>query len=124
MPLNIKTKYKMNNTIFLWQTAAATTGQENNPLVTIAFMVVGLAVFYFFMIRPQAKQQKEENNFVEMLKKGAKVVTTGGIHGSIVEVNEETISIMIAPKTFITVQKSSISLSLTKAVYGEKETKK
>lgn len=52
-----------------------------------------LVVFYFFMIRPQMKKQKELKKFREGLKVGDKVVTIGGIHGKILEVAESTILI-------------------------------
>ena len=46
------------------------------------FLLVGLlAIFYFFMIRPQQKRQKEQRNFIAAIKKGDEVVTAGGIHG-------------------------------------------
>jgi preprotein translocase subunit YajC len=52
-----------------------------------------LVVFYFFMIRPQMKKQKELKKFRESLKAGDKVVTIGGIHGKILEVNDATVLI-------------------------------
>lgn len=52
-----------------------------------------LVVFYFFMIRPQMKKQKELKNFRESLKVGDKVVTIGGIHGKILELNDSTVLI-------------------------------
>ena len=85
-------------------------------------MLIGLGIFYFFFIRPQVKEQKAATNFVSALKKGTKIVTNGGMHGTIVELGEDTASILIAPKTIITIQKSSISLGLTNSVYGKKET--
>lgn len=54
-------------------------------------LVMILVVFYFFMIRPQMKKQKELKKFRENLKAGDKVVTIGGVHGKILEVNESTI---------------------------------
>ena len=50
-----------------------------------------LVVFYFFMIRPQMKKQKELKNFRESLKVGDKVVTIGGVHGKILEINDSTV---------------------------------
>lgn len=52
-----------------------------------------LVVFYFFMIRPQMKKQKELKNFRESLKVGDKVVTIGGVHGKILELNDSTVLI-------------------------------
>ena len=56
-------------------------------------LVLILVIFYFFMIRPQMKKQKEIKKFREGLKAGDKVVTIGGIHGKILEVAESTILI-------------------------------
>ncbi len=52
-----------------------------------------IAVFYFFMIRPQQKKQKELKAFREGIKVGDKVVTIGGIHGKVLEINDTTILI-------------------------------
>lgn len=58
-------------------------------------LVLILVVFYFFMIRPQMKKQKEMKKFREGLSIGDKVVTIGGIHGKILEVAESTIVISV-----------------------------
>ena len=61
----------------------------------MVMLVLILVVFYFFMIRPQMKKQKEMKKFREGLSVGDKVVTIGGIHGKIVEVAESTIVISV-----------------------------
>ena len=71
-------------------------------LLPILLMVV---VFYFFMTRPQQKKQKELNNFRNSLKKGDKIVTTGGIYGKIQEVNENTILIEVDNNVHLKVDK-------------------
>ena len=58
--------------------------------MSLVFLVAIIVVFYFFMIRPQMKKQKIEREFRTSIEKGAKVVTIGGIHGRIVEVNDTT----------------------------------
>lgn len=55
----------------------------------IVMMLLMGVVFYFFMIRPQQKKQKEEKRFQTNLKKGDKIVTISGIHGKIIDINEE-----------------------------------
>ncbi len=60
----------------------------------IMFGAIGL-VFYFFMIRPQMKKQKEAKQFKESLVKGTKIVTIGGIHGKITDLKEETVTIEV-----------------------------
>lgn len=54
-------------------------------------LILVVVVFYFFMIRPQTKKQKELKRFRENLKQGDKIVTIGGIHGKILEVSETTV---------------------------------
>jgi len=83
----------MTNFAYLFlmgQPAAAGTGQSN-ALVTFLPLILVFVVFYFFMIRPQMKKQKEMNNFRSTLKRGDKVVTTGGIYGKVYEVKENHI---------------------------------
>lgn len=74
----------------------------------IMFGAIGL-VFYFFMIRPQMKKQKEAKAFKESLVKGTKVVTIGGIHGKIVELQEETVTIEVLGGNKMKMEKSAIA---------------
>jgi preprotein translocase subunit YajC len=69
-----------------------------------------IAIFYLFMIRPQAKKQKELKKFREAMKPGDKVVTIGGVHGKILEIAESTVLIS-SEGTKIRVEKSAISQS-------------
>ena len=77
-------------------------------------MILIVVVFYFFMIRPQMNKAKEQKKFVEALKKGDKVVTTAGIHGKIVDLNEATIVLEVEGGTKIRFEKSSVSLDASK----------
>jgi preprotein translocase subunit YajC len=92
------------NTILMMQPQ----GQEANPWMSMLPLLLIIVVFYFFMIRPQMKRQKEIRKFRESLAKGDKVVTTGGIYGKIVEVKETTIILEIAKDVNITVDKNGI----------------
>lgn len=58
-------------------------------------IILLIVVFYFFMIRPQQKRQKETKKFREALGKGSKVMTAGGIHGTIVEVNDKNNTVLL-----------------------------
>lgn len=73
-------------------------------------LVMILVVFYFFMIRPQMKKQKELKKFRENLKVGDKVVTIGGVHGKILELAETTVLIS-SDGTKIRFDKSAIASS-------------
>lgn len=79
----------------------------NQQLIMIVLMVV---VFYFFMIRPQMKKTKEAKKFREGLTVGDKVVTIGGVHGKILEVNESSLLLGLESGK-IRVDKSAISVS-------------
>lgn len=71
-------------------------------------------VFYFFMIRPQQKKQKDQKNFINEIKKGDSIVTIGGIHGKVYAQNDETVTIEVDKSTKLTIEKSSISLEASK----------
>jgi preprotein translocase subunit YajC len=90
-------------------------GQDANPLMSFLPLLLIVVVFYFFMIRPQMKRQKEIRKFRESLAKGDKVVTTGGIYGRIVEVKETTIILEIAKDIHIKVDKNGIIKDMTDA---------
>jgi preprotein translocase subunit YajC len=72
-------------------------------------LILIIVVFYFFMIRPQLKKQKETKKFREGLAKGDKVVTIGGVHGKISEMKENTLILEIANDVRITVEKAAVS---------------
>jgi len=90
-------------------------------LGTVVPMVLIMVVFYFFMIRPQVKKAKDHKKLVEDLKKGDKIVTTAGIHGRIVDMNETTFLIEVEGGTKIRFDKSAISLEATKAAAPKTE---
>ena len=78
-------------------------------------------VFYFFMIRPQQKKQKEQKKFIEEIKRGDQVVTIGGIHGKVLTVEDDTVSLEIDKGVKITIQKSSISLDSSRPAPGKEK---
>ena len=77
-------------------------------------MILIVVVFYFFMIRPQIKKQKEQKNYVNELKKGDKIITTSGMHGKIIDVAETTFLIETEGGHKIRYEKSSVSLEASK----------
>jgi preprotein translocase subunit YajC len=81
----------------------------SNPAI-MQFMMLGLiiVVFYFFMIRPQVKRQKDLKSFRESLKKGDKVITTGGIYGRIIEIGDQTIIIEVEDRMRLKIDKAAI----------------
>jgi preprotein translocase subunit YajC len=93
--------------VFLMGQPAGAAGQSN-PLLTFLPLILVFVVFYFFMIRPQMKKQKEMNNYRSTLKKGDKVVTTGGIYGRIYEVKDNFVTIDVGGDVRLKVDKSAL----------------
>ncbi len=100
----------MNLLSILLQTpAGGATGASN---YTGILMMVGIfVVFYFFMIRPQQKRQKEIKKQRDAMKSGDKVVTSGGIYGKVKEINDTTVLVEIAENVRIKVDKNSVFIS-------------
>jgi len=86
-----------------------------NPAMSNLLMIgMIVVVFYFFMIRPQMKKAKVEKQFKESIKKGDKVVTIGGVHGKITEVQDATFTLEIDTNVKMKIEKSAISAEATK----------
>ena len=99
------------NALYIAQAAA---GQEGDPMsMLITFGLIGI-IFYFLLIRPQRKQQKELKERQDSLKAGDKVVSAGGIYGIIREVQQDTVKLEIAPNTIIKMAKTSIMTTVAK----------
>lgn len=96
----------MNLTVLLQATAATEGGMRQYG--SIIMLVLIFVVFYFFMIRPQMKKQKEIKKFRDSISVGDKVITAGGIYGKIKEVKDNTIILEIADNVRITVDKGSV----------------
>ena len=96
----------MLNLIFLQ--AAEGAAQKGSQWSFWIMMILIFVVFYFFMIRPQTKKQKELQAQRDAMKKGDKVVTAGGIYGEIKEVQENAFIITIAKEVTIKVAKESV----------------
>ncbi len=93
---------------------------QESPMSPI-FLVIMAIFIVFFMIIPQVKRSRNEKKFKESLKKGTKVVTTGGIHGKLVEVNEGTVMVETNAGKLL-LEKSALNIELTKK-YNEPEKK-
>ena len=94
--------------IILMAQPASTEGGQSNPLGMFLPLIAILVIFWVFMIRPQAKRQKELRKFRESLQKGDKIITTGGIYGKIVSVKDNMIVIQVDENTKLTVDKASV----------------
>ena len=91
--------------------------------IGLLFMGGMFFVMWLFFIRPQAKQAKLAKEFQAGLDKGARIVTTGGIHGKIVKVDETSVLLEIDNNVKIRIEKAGISMESTNAAYSEAEKK-
>ncbi|MEN9523532.1 MAG: preprotein translocase subunit YajC [Bacteroidota bacterium] len=114
--LQTKIKVKMYQNLAMVLMMGAGDGKSSGVSTMILFGGM-FVVMYFFMIRPQQKKAKDQKLFQEAIGKGDKIVTMSGIHGKITKVNDSTFDIEIANNVTITIEKSVISLDVTKAVY-------
>lgn len=76
-----------------------------------------LVFFYFLFLRPQAKKTKEQKQMLAALTKGAEVVTSGGILGKIIDLDENFVKLEISDNTFIQVQRHAIASLMPKGTY-------
>lgn len=83
-------------------------GGESNQMSFFIMMALMIVVFYFFMIRPNVRKQKDLRNFRDALKKGDKIITTGGIYGKINNISENVATIDVGNNVIIKVDKNAI----------------
>ena len=83
------------------------TGSQT--LMSVVPFVLIIAIFYFFIIRPQNKKQKETQKMIDALKKGDKVVTIGGIHGVVTSTKEKTVILKVDDNVKIEVNRSAVA---------------
>jgi preprotein translocase subunit YajC len=88
-------------------------GSDQNPTTSIIFLVLIFGVFWLFMIRPQVKKQKAQQKFKEEIGKGDKVITIGGVHGKILEVQDTTFIIEVEGGNRLKIEKSAVSMEST-----------
>jgi preprotein translocase subunit YajC len=108
----------MNNFVYSLllgaQQSAGTAGEAGargpmSTLLSFAPFILIIVIFYFLIIRPQSKKQKETQKMLAALKKGDKVVTAGGIHGTIDKVDDSTVVLKVDDYTKIKFSRTSIS---------------
>lgn len=93
---------------------AQTTAQEPNMLAQFLPLILIFAVFYFLLIRPQMKRAKEHKTLVANLSKGDEIVTNGGLLGRIVELNDSFVTLELAEKVQIKLQRHAVASVMPK----------
>ena len=94
---------------------AATT----DPLASLILPIGLVVLFYFFLIRPQSKRQKEQRQMIADLQKGEEVITSGGILGKITKINDDFITLEIADNTTLRIQKNAVQTVMPKGTIKE-----
>ena len=92
---------------------AGSQGGFSTSIIMIGLMC---AIFYFLLIRPQQKKAKEHRDMLAALKKGDKVVSSGGLHGVVTGLTDDTVTMEIAPKVRVKVSRGSIAGAINKQV--------
>ena len=100
--------------------AAPAAGQAD-PLASLILPIGLVVLFYFFLIRPQSKRQKEHKEMVAGLQKGEEIVTTGGMLGKITNVGENFVTLEISKDACIHIQKNSIQAIMPKGTIKEQQ---
>ncbi len=96
----------MSNLVYILMMTPAS--EDQNPIMTFLPLILIILVFYFFMIRPQMKKQKDLRSFRASVKKGDKVITTGGIYGKITDIKENVIVVDVGDNVRLKIDKSAI----------------
>ena len=106
----------MNLLDFLVSPAAAQAGgaAQGNPLMSLLPLILLFVVFWFLLLRPQMKKAKEHRELIAKLQKGDEVLTNGGLAGRIEDLGESFVTVEIADKVSIKVQRGAITAVLPK----------
>ncbi len=107
------------NLLFILLQGTGTSGSPN-PLTSLLPLILIIVVFYFFMIRPQVKRQKELKNYRNALGRGDKVITTGGIYGKITDIKDQTVTVEIAENIRVRIDKNAILKDTSDLATGQK----
>lgn len=93
------------NQIYLQQTPG---GMESILSSIVPFLLI-IVIFYFLILRPQQKRQKERIKLLESIKKGDRVITAGGLHGTVEGLEEKTLLVKVADNVKLKMERSAIS---------------
>jgi preprotein translocase subunit YajC len=92
------------------------TGGSQSSWLSFLPLILIVIVFYLFFIRPQMKRSKDQKKFRESLEKGQKVITIGGIHGRIVEIQDTTVTIEVENQVRLRIEKSAVALDSSQTI--------
>lgn len=85
-----------------------------NPLFSFLPLILIFVIFYFFLIRPQKKKEDERKKMIEAVKKGDKIVTIGGVHGTVTQVDDGSLLVQVDTNTKLRIDKNAVANAVVK----------
>lgn len=82
---------------------------DSNPMAMFLPLILIFIVFYFFIIRPQKKKEDDRKKMIEAVRKGNRVITVGGVHGTVTQVDETSVLVQVDNNTKLRIEKSALS---------------
>ena len=92
---------------------------SQNPIMAFMPLIILFAIFYFLLIRPQQKKAKQHREMLNNLKRGDKVITSGGLYGRIVEIEGDMLSLEVGNKIVVKVNRNYISALVSNRSTGQ-----
>lgn len=87
----------------------APAGEQSNPLAMFLPLILIFIVFYFFIIRPQKKKESDRKKMIAAAKKNDRIITIGGVHGTVTQVDENSVLVQVDSNTKLRIEKSALS---------------
>ncbi|MCP4022768.1 MAG: preprotein translocase subunit YajC [Desulfobacteraceae bacterium] len=104
--------------------ASGAQGGQASGLTSFLPIIILFAIFYFLLIRPQQKKAKDHREMISNLKKGNRIVTSGGIYGTIQSIDDTTVGLEIAEKVKIKISRGNVAAVISDNESSQKEDKK
>lgn len=98
--------------------AAGQAAGQPNPVMSFVPLILMFVIFYFLLIRPQQKKQKEHRTMIENLKRGDRIVTAGGLYGRVLEARDDVLLVELAKGVEVQLARGSVA-----AVLGKEQAK-
>ncbi|MEM1126371.1 MAG: preprotein translocase subunit YajC [Bacteroidota bacterium] len=98
----------------LFLVAQADPNAQGNPFFGLAPILLIFIVFYFFIIRPQRKKDQERQEMISAVKKGDKVITIGGLHGTVMQVDDNSLLVQVDTNMKVRLEKTAVASVETK----------
>jgi len=104
----------MNVLAYAMGTGGSGSSGEGAGFISFVPLLLMFAIFYFLLIRPQQKKAKQHRELLGALKKGDKVINSGGLHGTVTGLTDDVVTMEIAPKVRVKVSRGSVSAVVAK----------